>query len=282
MNFTRYQLRSISTFGVAIALILTGLMPQFDRVAAAPKPNDRRLQILMPLYIYPTQPDKGKNAWQPLADAAKKVPTTAIINPGNGPNGEPPNADYRRGITLLKKAGVKVIGYVSTQYGKRPEQLVKADIDLYGSFQIDGIFLDETAGSTEQLAYYDRVQKYIKSRKNLGRRLLIVNPGWHIDEGYIKLPIDTALTFEADNGKNWREYKPRDYVKKYRPQRFALLLHDVKKDQLQLELNLARTRNYGYVYITDDSMVPDKNPWNSFPSYWQAEVDYIQRLNRSK
>jgi hypothetical protein len=216
-----------------------------------------------------------------LADAAKKVPVTAIINPNNGPDKGPPNQDYQQGISLLKQSGIKVIGYVKTGYGKRAEKSIKTDIDRYGSYQIDGIFLDETAGTPQYLAYYDRLQKYIKSRKNLGQRLSIVNPGTQIDESFIKLPIDSALTFEDNNGKNWQGYQPSNYVTKYPRHRFALLLHGVKTiAEMQQELNTARSRHYGYVYITNDSMIPDGNPWDTFPSYWSAEVDYIATLNK--
>ena len=32
--------------------------------------------------------------------------------------------------------------------------------------------------------------------------------------------------------------------------------------------------------ITDDSTsTPNKNPWDTLPTYWQAEVNYIQQLN---
>jgi hypothetical protein len=250
-----------------------------DDATAKPSQDRQPLQVLMPLYIYPGKVD-GKHAWQPAIDAAKKVPIVVAINPNNGPNNGPPNPDYRQGIKLLKKAGIKVLGYVKTGYGKRSEPEVKADIDLYDRyFQIDGIFLDETGNTKQYLSYYNRLQKYIKTRKQLGTRITIVNPGTHIDEGFLRLPIDSILTFEDNNGKNWRDYQPRPYTRKYARHRFALLLHSVKNEsQMQREIDLARQRHYGYVYITNDSMVPDGNPWDTFPSYWEQEINYIRSL----
>ena len=43
-------------------------------------------------------------------------------------------------------------------------------------------------------------------------------------------------------------------------------------------LDLAVSRNAGQVYITDDVM---NNPWDTLPSYWDAEVDRIEQINNS-
>jgi hypothetical protein len=43
-------------------------------------------------------------------------------------------------------------------------------------------------------------------------------------------------------------------------------------------VNLAATRNAGWIYVTDDS---GSNPWDTLPSYWTNEVYYIQALNQS-
>src|ERR1051326_8941561 len=42
--------------------------------------------------------------------------------------------------------------------------------------------------------------------------------------------------------------------------------------------NLAAARNAGWIYVTDDS---GSNPWDTLPSYWTNEVNYIQSLNQS-
>ena len=44
-------------------------------------------------------------------------------------------------------------------------------------------------------------------------------------------------------------------------------------------IDMAVVRNIGYIYVTDDSpSSDDADPWNSLPSYWQDEIDYIQSL----
>jgi Spherulation-specific family 4 len=244
--------------------------------ATAATPAKAKLQVLIPLYIYP-QIVNGRSNWLPLVEAANKIPVVAIINPNSGPGGKP-NADYIQGLKLLQKGGVKTIGYVATNYGKRPIAEVKADIDLYSAhFSVQGIFLDEGASDAKLLNYYVETYRYIKSKKKLQQ--VIVNPGTHIDEAYFSKPaVDQAVIFE-NFGREWPVYQPSTYLPKYDRQRFALMLHGViDQAKMQSYIDLAVKRNIGYVYITNDA---DSNPWDSLPSYWQAEVEAIRSKNSS-
>jgi hypothetical protein len=241
-----------------------------------------KLNILIPLYIYPNWYDRDKYIWKQVIVAAKKVPIAAIINPNNGPNGAPPNADYQQGIRDLRQAGVRIIGYVHSNYGKRNLKLVKADIDLYiKHFDIDGIFVDETASSKDKLGYYQKIYHYIKShRKSLQ---VIINPGTDLDESYMKKPVaDVAVIFENDR-KVWNTYQPPVYQQNYSASHFAALVHTATNSKMMKGiLDRAANSNFGYIYITNDSTnTANHNPWDSLPSYWQAEVDYIQKLNAS-
>jgi hypothetical protein len=239
------------------------------------KKKEPMLQVLMPLYIYPTVVN-GQSTWQPLADAAAQVPIVAIINPNNGP-GDRPNSDYLAAMKLLQKSGVKMIGYVATNYGKRPWDKVKADIDIYNKyFDIQGIFLDEAASGAKYHRHYSQIYKYIKSKTKL--RQVVTNPGTHIDEKYFSQPsTDLAVILESA-GQEWPKYQPSSYLSKYSRHHFALMLHNVPNEQtMQQHLDLAVQRNIGYIYITNDQA--NSNPWDSFPIYWQAEVDSIRAKN---
>lgn len=78
------------------------------------------------------------------------------MNPNSGPGAEPwwPNEDYVREIPRLNAhANVQTVGYVSTDYCKKPIEKVLADIDGYARWSSDerfpglavrGIFFDET------------------------------------------------------------------------------------------------------------------------------------------
>jgi Spherulation-specific family 4 len=241
-----------------------------------------KLNILIPLYIYPNWYDRDKYIWKQVVVAAKKVPITAIVNPNNGPNGAPPNLDYQQGIKDLRQAGVRIVGYVHSNYGKRNLKLVKADIDLYiKHFNIDGIFVDETASSKDKLDYYRKIYQHIKSQdKSLE---VIINPGTDLDESYLKKPVaDVAVIFENDL-QVWGKYQPPVYQKNYSASHFAALVHTAANSKVMKGiLDRAANSNFGYIYITNDSTnTANNNPWDSLPSYWQAEVDYIQKLNTS-
>jgi Spherulation-specific family 4 len=260
---------------VAVGALFNSINMDFEPLpAASAKLLAPKLQALIPLYMYP-QVINGRSNWQPLVEAARKIPVVVIINPNSGPGGKP-NSDYAQGLKLLQQGGVKTIGYVATNYGKRPIDQVKADVDLYAAyFNVQGIFLDEGASDAKQLSYYAEIYRYIKSKKKLQQ--VIINPGTQIDEAYFSKPAaDQAVIFE-NFGREWPNYQPSAYLAKYDRQHFALMLHGVvDRAKMQSYIDLAVKRNIGYVYITNDA---DSNPWDSLPAYWQAEVEAIRSKN---
>jgi Spherulation-specific family 4 len=271
----RFSISIFVLLTIAVGALFNSIDLDFSPISAAStKRPVAKLQALVPLYLYP-QTTNGRSNWFPLVEAARKIPVVAIINPNSGPGGKP-NADYAQGLKILQQGGVKTIGYVATNYGKRPIDQVKAEIDLYDvHFNVQGIFLDEGASNAQQLSYYAEIYRYTKSKKKLQQ--VIVNPGTHIDEAYFSKPAaDQAVVFE-NFGREWPMYKPSIYLNKYDRQRFALMLHGVTdRANMQSYIELAVKRNIGYVYITNDS---DSNPWDSLPSYWPAEVEAIRRQN---
>ena len=86
---------------------------------------------------------------------------------------------------------------------------------------------------------------------------------------------DTAVIFE--NGSGWPGYVPDAYVRNYPAKRFAMLAYSVADTAtMRSYVNLARARNVGYVYITNDG---GANPWDTLPTYWAAFVDYVAQGN---
>lgn len=245
------------------------------------KPKSQ-LEILLPLYIYPNWYDRDKYLWREVTAAAKKVPITAIINPNDGPNGAPPNTDYQRGIADLRRAGVKIVGYVPTNYGKRDLKAVNKDIDLYAKyFHVDGIFLDEAASQKDQIGYYRKLYKYIKFKHRLSQ--VIINPGTDVDEGYFIQKVADVMVIFENYQRHWMKYHPPSYTKKYSSQRLAALIHTSNNRVMKSSLDRALQNKLGYIYITNDSTdTTNRNPWDSLPTYWQSQVNYIQKLNRGR
>jgi hypothetical protein len=228
--------------------------------------------ILLPLYVYPYWWNASLYVWPQVAQAGARVPITAIINPASGPGLDFPNPDYRQGISDLAAGGVRMVGYVYTSYGARSLPEVKSDIDAYtNSPLITGVFLDEAASGTNELAYYRELYAHVRSRTNYTQ--VIVNPGNAIAQSYLSQPAaDTAVIFEG--GSDWPEYQPDAYVTNYAAGRFAMLVHGCAAvEAMRTNVDLAVQRNVGWVYVTDDVLKPD--PWDSLAGYWTNLVDYV-------
>ena len=238
------------------------------------------LEILIPLYSYPNWYDPEAYIWDDVASTNSQIPITAIINPANGPGSCPPNVDYQHGLNDLREAGITILGYIYTSYGERDIEDVKRDIDQYDQcFDIHGIFLDEVYGgscSAERCEYYQELYEYVKSRPNLDA--VICNPGTQASECYLSHPAcDTTVVFEGYSS-SWPEYEPCTYVTSYPPERFAMIAHSVPDvDTMKAHIDLTVARNIGYVYATDDTL---PNPYDSLPSYWQVEVDYVESIRQ--
>jgi hypothetical protein len=96
---------------------------------------------IIPLYTRPSDA-----SWSAVASAKRAhptVPAIAIINPADGP-GLAARADYASGTSMLTGAGLKVIGYVHTEYGRRDRSLIEQEIDRYRAWYpaVTGIFFD--------------------------------------------------------------------------------------------------------------------------------------------
>lgn len=264
-------------------LTLIFLLSSFLVVCSAKEPEKTtKIKILIPLYSYPTWYNQDTYFWPEVVKAAKKVPITAVINPNNGPGGGPPNQDYTKGLNeLSQENNISILGYVATNYGKRDIQQVKTDIDFYNNYyNLQGVFLDEAASGADKLDYYQEIHNYIKAQPNLDT--VVLNQGTHPDEGYLTKPAaDIAIIFE-NYSTAWPEYQPSDYVSNYDAKRFSCLIHTVPDaTTMKSHIDKAAERNIQHIYITDDSPDrPDQDPWNSLPSYWQEEVNYIQSLNQ--
>ncbi|HZY99965.1 MAG TPA: spherulation-specific family 4 protein [Candidatus Baltobacteraceae bacterium] len=111
--------------------------------------------VLIPLYAYP-----GK-IWNTVIEtklAHPYVPFALIANVNNGP-GTNADSKYVSYIQKAQMAGIYVLGYVYTKYGKRSAAAVDADIARWEAlYRPDGIFLDEMAPNAA--SYYAAATQY--------------------------------------------------------------------------------------------------------------------------
>lgn len=264
----RSTLRRPPSPGRLLACGLAGLLA--GPVAAA------GLALMVPAYF---DPSPGGD-WERLATAAARVPLVAIMNPASGP-GSATTADpqYRRAIQSVRRAGGRVTGYVSTSYGRRALEEVKADLRRYHDlYSLDGFFLDEMSndGSPASVNYYADLYGYIRTLK--GSYHVTGNPGTHTREVYVSRPtVDTVVTFEEGTG--YPGYVPDAWNRRYPAHRFCHLLHSATNAAvLTNAVALAQKRNAGFLYVTDDIL---PNPWDRLPTYWDAHVSLVEAANRA-
>jgi hypothetical protein len=231
------------------------------------------LALLVPAYFEP-----ASGLWGTLANAAARAPLIAIANLFNGPGSSmTPRADYVAAIRGVRIAGGQVIGYVYTQYGKRPLAAVKDDMRRWHElYPLDGFFVDEMSNdpSAPLLAYYAELLRYARELRSTYR--VIGNPGTNTDELYLlRQTADVLVIFENHSG--YATFSPSAWTRRYTPPQFGNLVYSIPSaEQMTNCVNLAINKRAGLLYVTDDS---GANPWDSLPSYWAAEVSLFQSVN---
>jgi alpha-tubulin suppressor-like RCC1 family protein len=265
------------------------------------------LEVFVPAYFDPVQQNDSFGAgWDDLMKAADMLKAaghiTVIINPNSGPGGSK-SQDYVNAVDRFRNKGGRVLGYVNTCYGgaddedavpecnqmmRTPDQ-VKADIETdigkyIGWYHIDGFFLDEMTNDSDpaHLKYYKDIYNYIKSKN--ARYRVIGNPGANtIKEYFTQFLTDALVIFEgpddpkdADDPNNadeaYKTFTPYGWVNKYCSERFAHIVFKTPPDDPQPLLNLAASRNAGFVFMTDEN-----DSYTSLPSYWNKEVMEIAK-----
>ncbi|MDR5856576.1 spherulation-specific family 4 protein [Caballeronia sp. LZ062] len=259
MSINRVYSRLAMGFGAAS---LSGAAFAAGGTAAA----GNSVGLVVPSYFNATQSVAN---WASLAASARKVPTTAILNPNSGP-GTSADANYAAAVSRLHAAGGKVIGYVSTSYAKRPLSAVVADINSYVAFyKVDGFFIDEMTSDsrTAHIQFYQSIYNYIKG---LGQTYSVTgNPGTNIPELYATLPTADAFVVFEGNAKDYRSYRPMSWQANYPRSRFTHIIYNASAAQLQTVVSYAKTHGAGSVYVTSRT---GSNPYNALPAYWNDEV----------
>lgn len=233
------------------------------------------IRLIVPAYFYPS--GKGLEDWERMNRAAARVPLIAIANPSSGPGLEQ-NPDYRQAITAAERAGVQVVGYVNTEYARRPRSVVEGEITRWLEFypDISGFFFDAQASQATDahLEYYLKLRDFVRARKP--KALIIANPGTICEQGFLEqATADVVVCFE--NSEGFAKFELPSWTEMYPSARFAALPYNVADTAtLRLTLQEAVIKGIKDLYITGHSGV---NPWNGLPEYWETEVEMVQKLN---
>jgi serine/threonine protein kinase len=249
------------------------LVPAGPPEQPVPAAEVRLLRLLVPAYYYPS--DAGLAQWDRILAPPVSLGMVVIMNPDSGP-GKSADPNFAKVLERARRSGVTTIGYVSTKYGGRPLDQVKADIDRWVRFYpgIAGIFLDEQASAEDEVLYYLALYEYI--HKNQSLALVIGNPGAICAEEYVARPaVDVACLAEVI--KDFDSYRPPGWAAHYPQERFAALLcKTATAAEMSRSMAQMRDKRIGYCFITD---ADEPNPWGRLPSYWEAEVEAVKQAN---
>ena len=242
---------------VALALLVTTVVPAFFTETQ---------NVAIPSYFYPGA------LWTQIEHALPED-SVAIINPSSGP-GSSIDQSYVAQVDEGQSAGLTVLGYVHTDYGRRSSAVVRSEIDKYYSwYGVDGIFLDE--GSTDcshAASYYKDLYDYVHNRSGK----VVVNPGTQTNECFMDV-ADVVVNFE-DTYANYRaeSYSQPEWVSEYPPTRFWHLVHAAPTTaDMQEAVGLSKERNAGFVYVTSDTL---PNPWDTLPAFLSDEQKAVQEI----
>jgi len=243
-----------------------------ENVSPAPAPASPRLQLLVPAYFYPG--GDGLAQWDRLLEAPDPAAVVIIVNTASGP-GKQADPSYVRIIGRARQKGFRVIGYVRTDYGRRPIKETREDIDRWILFYngIHGIFFDEQASSPDRVSYYAELYEYVRTERGLD--LVINNPGTTCAEEYVAQPVADVVCM-IESTRDISEFHPPAWMSRYKPDRFAgefpKIDDSMKMKRVVRELV---AKGLGYCYITDGH---DPNPWGRLPSYWHEELKAVQQV----
>ena len=246
----------LRTCAVATAMPLTSVA-----AAAAVEQHE-----LIPLYIYPGA------SWDTVKSEYPGV-GMIIANPASGP-GTSVKANYKSYIFKMQQHGLKVIGYVPTNYEATDIATVKANIDKWYSFYWpDGIFLDQISASPDatQLAYLQELYTYIKAKSEIA--VVVLDPGTNCLESLMTC-ADILATYENDYS-DYAAYTPDTWAAKYHPTRFWHLIFNATEAEAVTARALARSRNVGWTFVTDDTMV-DWDPFDTLATYGVTQTAYMK------
>ena len=228
----------------------------------------------------PSYQDPGSAQWTNWAAPGAQSIGIMIVNLDNGDD-ETYYPAVDRAIRATRKQGVFVIGYTYTGYGTRDPKVVRRKIDaVYRNYLVDGMFFDEVPTDCNasnpflptQFLYYESLTNY--AREKAGARITVLNPGTYSASDCWMGITNILMNWESQGLKDYRDnYVDFPWVHRYPPDRFWHIVYGMGQGQLQAALDLAKQRNAGWVYLTQET----GNPYDSPPTYWAAETAAVEQ-----
>jgi len=209
--------------------------------------------LVVPAYFHPAlYPDD----WALLARRAEQI-RLVVLNLANGPGTRPDDA-FLPALAKLKDAGITVVGYVDTDYGRRDIGSALLEVNRYVDwYGVTGALFDRVSAGADELGHYAKLAARTRA---IGLGTVAFNHGAHPFEGYVE-HADLLGTFEGP----WSAYLdagiPR-WIRSLPAERFYHLVFSVPRRYLGEALALARRRNAANAFVTNHG---GSNPWRRLP-----------------
>lgn len=191
-----------------------------------------------------------------------------IVNVHNGPGAEL-DPTYPPVIDALQEAGIRTIGYIDTDYGRRdPADLGREARTYRERYGVEGVFLDQVSSGLDEL---DHFAQGVVAVKTAGAQFVVLNPGTEPHPGYVDL-ANVTVTFEG----SWAEYRSLtvpEWMRRYPAKRFCHLVHSLPKKHFADGLDIAASRHVGSVFLSDGR---GANPWGHLPTPLPRELTRLR------
>jgi Spherulation-specific family 4 len=229
----------------------------------------------------PSYQDPGTPAWVGWERPGPQAIGIMIVNLDNGDD-ETYYPGVEQAIRETRKRGIFVLGYTYTGYGQRDPKVVQRKVDaVYTNYLVDGIFFDEVPTNCDgrnpylptQFLYYQQLTNYV--REKAGARITVLNPGTYSSDDCWMGITNILMNWEDQGLDSYRDdYVDYAWVHKYPPDRFWHIVYGMSADQLTTALTLAKQRNAGWLYFTNEA---GDNPYASSPRYWSEEAAAVKQ-----
>jgi hypothetical protein len=214
--------------------------------------------VLIPLYVSP-----GK-IWDEAIGAKYAhalVPMVIVANVDNGP-GKELIFGYRDFIEKAQKAGIDVLGYVYTRYGKRSQKEVDDDmLKWYDLYHTDGVFLDQMA---DEASYYQEATAYAHAHSLW---FVVGNPGTEVAGS----AGPDVINFYEQQGYPSRSLLQKSSLRKYGKARWSYIADDVDFNPDKIAFS---THYVGYLYATDGK---EPECYCRLPSYFPKLMELLDK-----
>jgi hypothetical protein len=213
--------------------------------------------VYVPLYVYPS--GAGMRDYETVVRAKLAhpgVPIVVAINPSSGA-GDAVDANYERASGMLRGAGITVLGYVYTSWGRRSIGEAASEIRRYALwYRADGVMIDEFSTDIQMAGYYRKLRQYAMS---LGMTFVMGNPGTDIPPQYVGT-VDNFIIYE--NAGLPDSKRLGGWHKGHGKENWSCCSYGVSA--LDEKTIRGTSKHVGLMYVTDDGL---PNPYDSLSSH---------------